>query len=63
MAKTVGLKFETVPNDTPSVCRLEDMTVPQLKQLAAEYKIDLGKAVKKDEIIQAILTVLSNSEV
>ncbi|WP_124100890.1 Rho termination factor N-terminal domain-containing protein [Ruminococcus sp. Marseille-P6503] len=63
MAKTVGLKFETAPNDTPSVCRLEDMTVPQLKQLAAEYKIDLGKAVKKDEIIQAILTVLSNLEV
>ncbi len=63
MAKTVGLKFETVPNDTPSVCRLENMTVPQLKQLAAEYKIELGKEVKKDELIQAIQTALSNLEV
>lgn len=60
MPKTVGLTFKDIPDNISDNCRLEDMTVTQLKQLAAEYKIDLGKAIKKDELIEAIRSALSN---
>ncbi|MGE7718037.1 hypothetical protein [Priestia megaterium] len=34
--------------------KIEDMTVPELKDFAEKMKIDLGDATKKDDIIQCI---------
>lgn len=66
--RTVGLTFqpeepdivmepETIdePEIGPGGYNIEEMTVPQLKQLAADIGIDIGKGAKKDEIIAAIV--------
>ncbi|MEJ9219550.1 Rho termination factor N-terminal domain-containing protein [Paenibacillus glucanolyticus] len=42
------------PNSPQAPKKIEDMTVPELKDFAEEMEIDLGDATKKDDIIQRI---------
>ncbi|MFB6473345.1 SAP domain-containing protein [Paenibacillus glucanolyticus] len=42
------------PNSPQGPKKIEDMTVPELKDFAEEMEIDLGDATKKDDIIQRI---------
>lgn len=66
MAKTIGLTFP--PEEIKEIKELEgaafsvdgdidldNMTVVQLRQFAADNGIDIGSAVKKADIIQAII--------
>lgn len=39
--------------------KVEDMTVPELKALAEEKKIDLGTATKKDDILAIVQKALA----
>lgn len=58
--RTVGLTFQpdvpetAEPEIGPGGYNLEGMTVPQLRELAADLGIELGKGAKRDEIINAI---------
>lgn len=63
MAKTIGLTFpiekpeelEAAVFDVDGDICLDNMTVTQLKQFAADNGIDIGSAAKKADIIQAII--------
>lgn len=46
------------PNGQQGPKKIEDMTVPELKDFAEEMEIDLGDATKKDDIIQRIQKAL-----
>lgn len=50
------LKHEGPDGERPDVpkVRLADLTVPKLRQYAAEQQIDLGDATRKDDIVAAI---------
>ena len=50
------------PDEPEEEIRLSELTVQQLKELAEELEIDLGKATKKDDIIAVILAAEENSE-
>lgn len=53
--KFVDVVEEDSPVDPPQgPKKIEDMTVPELKDFAEEMEIDLGDATKKDDIIQCI---------
>jgi hypothetical protein len=43
------------PEGGEEVVKLSEMTVESLKKFAAENEIDLGKAIKKDDIIEVIM--------
>lgn len=42
------------PDSSNSDVPIDKMTVPQLKEYAAEKKIDLGEATKKEDILKVI---------
>ncbi|MFD1203586.1 Rho termination factor N-terminal domain-containing protein [Sporosarcina contaminans] len=46
---------EVSEEDTFEPKTVEEMTVSELKEYAAEHDIDLGEAKKKDDILAAIL--------
>lgn len=56
---------EAIEADTdskqPEDIRLSELTVAQLKDLAEELEIDLGDAIKKDDIIAVILEAEESS--
>ncbi|WP_019636129.1 hypothetical protein [Paenibacillus fonticola] len=50
-----GYTVEHPETDNPSSdVPIDKMTVPQLKEYAAEKKIDLGEATKKEDILKVI---------
>ncbi|MCM3273666.1 hypothetical protein [Paenibacillus elgii] len=46
--------FVEIESEPISKKAIEDMTLPELKEYAAEHRIDLGEAKKKDEILAVI---------
>ena len=50
--KRLGLVSEVKAAEVPKL--VDKMTVEELKAYAAQHSIDLGEAVKKDEILAAV---------
>ena len=60
--KLQELGYEVEGEFTPPKPELADLTIPQLKEFAAANALDIGKAEKKADILEAIAKALEEEE-